>query len=591
MLKNLQYVFRFDRRAVRQSILWEWLHSIFLAAPSAILLLVIWELFEPQPNFQKIWIIIGIMVGLFFIQLYVAKRAMFASNYVTFEISRKLRLALGNKLQRLSLGYYKKRDPGDLAAVALQDVANFENIFGHAVPNLANLLFGTAAISIFLMLLDWRLGLTLIAALFLILPFTRWCQRLVASRGVPQIAARNATGARFLEYVQGIRPIKAFRMTGTRFQSLDKALNTLRKESIRVEAGAAPVVLAAGAILELGFLVMVWVALYFLSGGSLTVPVLIGFLLMGYRLYEPAKILMAEYALLSYMNVSLNRITEVLEAPEQSGDVQQLPSSYDVQFQNVSFSYVGTDTALSEVSFLAPQGSLTALVGPSGSGKTTITALLSRFWDISSGTIRIGGVPLSSMAPATVYSLISQVFQEVYLFDGSIYENIALGKPTATEEEVMQAAKAAQVLEFATDLPQGLQTLVGEGGSKLSGGQKQRISIARALLKDAPIVLLDEATASLDPENELYIQQAIEALVKDKTVIVIAHKLATIRQADQILVLNHGCLVERGRHEELLSQAGQYARLWHTQQKISGWKFTGKPTTEKEHPTSLSMNQ
>lgn len=578
MLKHLQYTFNFDRAGVKRAMVWEWLHSLFLAAPSAILLLVIWELFKPNADFNKIWIIIGIMCGLFLMQLFVARKAMIYSNEVTYEISRKMRLAIGNKLQRLSLGYYKQRDPGDLAAVALQDVANFETIFGHSVPNLANLVFGTASVGIFLIVLDWRLGITLMFALALGVPFITICRKIIAKRGGTQIAARNATGARFLEYVQGIRPIKAFGMTGSRFQSLDLALNQLRKESIRVEAGAAPLILTAGAVIELGFLAMVWLALFFLSGGTLTIPVLIAFLLMGYRLYEPVKVLMAQFALLSYMNVSLSRIIEVLEAPEQSGSTVKAPTSFDVRFDKVSFSYLGHTEALSEVSFHAPHQTLTALVGPSGSGKTTITALLSRFWDTNQGTISIGGIPLKEMAPSTVYSMISQVFQDVYLFDGTIHQNIALGKPSATEAEILDAAQQAQVLEFVDTLPDGLQTRVGEGGSKLSGGQKQRISIARALLKDAPIVLLDEATASLDPENELYIQQAIDALVKNKTVLVIAHKLATIKRANQILVLNHGCLVESGKHEDLLKQNGQYARLWNTQQKVSGWKFsTQKP--------------
>ncbi|MEM6701004.1 MAG: ATP-binding cassette domain-containing protein, partial [Bacteroidota bacterium] len=204
---------------------------------------------------------------------------------------------------------------------------------------------------------------------------------------------------------------------------------------------------------------------------------------------------------------------------------------------------------------------------------TTITSLIARFWDIQSGSIQIGGIDLTDMSPQTVYSLISEVFQEVYLFDGSIYENIQIGNPNATEEQILEAAQNAQILEFTNTLPDGLQTGVGEGGSKLSGGQKQRISIARALLKDSPIVLLDEATASLDPENEIYIQRAIQALVKDKTVIVIAHKLSTIQQADQILVLKDGMIAERGKQQELLNENGLYASLWHTQQKARGWKI------------------
>ncbi|MEM0991750.1 MAG: ABC transporter ATP-binding protein [Bacteroidota bacterium] len=573
MIKNLRYAFQFDPKGMKQSLFWEWLHGFFLAAPVGILLLIIWELFEPQPDTQKIWQAVGFMVVLFFGQLYVANKAMLASNFAPFEISRKMRLALGNKLQRLSLGYYKSRDPSDLASVVLQDVANFENIFSHSIANIANAVFGVLVLSGFLLYLDWRLAVTLLVAVVLVLPLLQLAQRLIAKLGKKHIAARISTGARFLEYVQGIQHIKSYGMTGDRYASLDEALSSLRRESIKVEAIPGPVILVVGAIFEVFFVLMIWLGLYFLAGGSLTVPVLIAFLIIGYRLYDPLKVLMVEYPVLSYMNVSLSRVIAVLEAEEQTTGQDLQPQNHDISFEEVHFAYVEDRKVLDGVHFTAPTGTMTALVGASGSGKTTITALIARFWDIQKGSIRIGGIDLKDMTPQTVYSLISEVFQEVYLFDGSIYENIQIGDPAATEDQIMEVAQQAQILEFTNMLPEGLQTKVGEGGSKLSGGQKQRISIARALLKDAPIILLDEATASLDPENEIYIQRAIQALVKDKTVIVIAHKLSTIQQADQILVLKDGTIAERGKHQELLNENGLYAKLWHTQQKARGWKI------------------
>jgi ATP-binding cassette subfamily B protein len=272
------------------------------------------------------------------------------------------------------------------------------------------------------------------------------------------------------------------------------------------------------------------------------------------------------------MNVSVERILQLLKAPLQDAGKDSRPETYDIAFENVSFSYIDRDV-FREVSLTIPEKGLTALVGPSGSGKTTITNLIARFWDVQKGKITIGGVDLKDMAPKTVYGLISQVFQDVYLFDDTIYNNIKIGRPDATEEEILQAAEKARVTEFLDSLGNGIHTKVGEGGSKLSGGQKQRISIARAMLKDAPIVLLDEATASLDPENEIHIQLAIQELVKEKTVVVIAHKLQTIRNAGKIIVVQDGRILESGTHPELLEHKGLYSQYWNTQQTTSGWKI------------------
>ena len=579
MIRHLLYVFQYDKKGIRKAFFWEWMHGSFIAAPSGILLVILWELFKDTPDIQKVWTVIGAMACLFVGQLYVAKKAMISSSLTTYEIGRKIRLGLGNKLQKLSLGYYKKRDPGELASIVLQDVANFENIFGHSVTNIANAIFGTLVLSIFLMFLDWRLATTLIAALSIAIPLIQFSKWLVEKYGQKQIKARNTTSARFLEYVQGIRPIKSYGMTGQRFRSLDVALSNLRKESIKIEAIPGPFVLTAGIVFEVFFILMIWLALYIQANGMLSIPTFIAFLIIGYRLYEPMKILMVEYPVLSYMNVSLGRIIDVLEAKEQEVGQNLQASSYDIRFENVAFSYTEGKKVLTNINFYAPEGTMTALVGPSGSGKTTITSLIARFWDVQEGSISIGSIDVRDMSPTVVYSLISEVFQDVYLFDDSIYNNIKTGNPNASDQEIHEAAQKAQVLEFTEAFSEGLYTKVGEGGNKLSGGQKQRISIARALLKDAPIVLLDEATASLDPENEIFIQKAIRELVKHKTVVVIAHKLATIRYADNILVLDQGEIVESGKHEALLEKNGLYARLWHTQQKSSGWKFKG---TRKE---------
>jgi len=572
MLKNLKYVTSLNKKETYKVAFGEIIHSIFIAAPSGILLVIIWELFSKNPNTTKIWMVVGLMSAMLIIQFFIASKSMVTSNVWVYDLSTKLRIQLGNRIQKFSLGFFKKKDPGEIASIVLQDVANFEGIFGHSVGNLASAAFGTILLSLFLFVYDWRLALCLLAVLPLIYPFLKIANYFVSSLGKKQIEARNTMGAKFLEYVQGIRHLKSYGLTGERYKGLEYAFEDLRKKSIKMEAIPGPFVITASILFEIGFLSMLALGLYYLSGKSITIPVLITFLIMGYNLYNPLKVVMVDYLVLRYMNESLNRIIQVMEEPTMETSINKMPKTFDIQFEDVRFGYL-EKTTLHDLNFTVPENSMLALVGHSGSGKTTIASLIARFWDVNSGQIKIGGVDIRHINQDQFYSLISEVFQEVYLFDDTIYNNIKIGKPDATKEEIIEAADKAQVLSFTWDFPEGMDTFVGEGGNKLSGGQKQRVSIARALLKDAPIVLLDEATASLDPENEIYIQQAIQELVKSKTVVVIAHKLATIQKANQIIVLEEGKMAENGTHQELLNKNGIYRKMWDIQQKSGGWKI------------------
>ena len=297
------------------------------------------------------------------------------------------------------------------------------------------------------------------------------------------------------------------------------------------------------------------------------------FLVIGYKFFEPLINFGVFISEMRYMNIAAGRITDVMDTPPlKEPDAPQHPKTFDIEFHNISFGYTHT-RVLKNVTAQFPENSITALVGPSGSGKTTITSLIPRFWDVDEGSITIGGIDIRQIPTEALNALISVVFQDVYLFQDSIFNNIRVGKKNASKEEVIRAAKTAQCHEFIRQMENGYDTIVGEGGSTLSGGEKQRISIARALLKDAPIVLLDEATASLDPENELLIQKGIGEMVKSKTLIVIAHRLKTIARADQILVIDQGTVAEKGTHEALLANDQLYARLWNEQQKAGGWKF------------------
>ena len=331
---------------------------------------------------------------------------------------------------------------------------------------------------------------------------------------------------------------------------------------VRLEAYPGALGTCYNGILGIGFVVILLLSTYFYFGGTLSIPVFLVFLVIGYQFYQPLLSAALFFMEGRYMNIAAERMKDVLDTkPLKEPEMSRSPEGYDIEFKDVSFSYLKT-VVLRDVSFRAGEGTVTALVGPSGSGKTTITNLIARFWDVDSGSISIGGVDVRDMSADELFSHLSMVFQEVYLFRDTIFNNIRVGKADATKEEIIAAAKAAQAHEFIEKLPNGYDTMVGEGGSTLSGGEK-----------DAPVVLLDEATASLDPENELAIQEALNVLVNSKTLIVIAHRLTTVADADEIIVLKNGRVAESGTHEELLGKRGQYFRMWQEQEKAGGWTF------------------
>jgi ATP-binding cassette subfamily B protein len=417
--------------------------------------------------------------------------------------------------------------------------------------------------------------MALISALVipLALPLAYVTKIFIARFGKKHQAARIETTSRMLEYLQGMRLIKAFNLTGAKFIRMEKTFRKLKSISIKLEAGGGPTVILASFILHGGLTLLILFGLTFLFAGTLSLPFYIMFLIIGSRVYEPLIQVLMFFALLNYHEISVRRIEELRKTPVLVGTNPEIkPERFDIKFENVSFHYHQTDV-LKNVSITIPESSLVAFVGPSGSGKTTMTRLIARFWDVSGGLIQLGGKDIRTYDPDDVLASVSMVFQDVYLFNDTIINNIRVGKKEASMEEIIEAAKKARCHEFIEKLPNGYETIIGEGGSTLSGGEKQRISIARAILKDAPVILLDEATASLDPENELYIQEAIDDLVKRKTVVIIAHRLNTVVNADKIIVLDNGSVVEEGTHETLMLANGLYRRMWNEQQKVRQWKF------------------
>jgi|LGVF01.2.fsa_nt_gb ATP-binding cassette subfamily B protein len=548
---------------------------ILKGLPYGIFYLLLLELFKPrgQMDVQKIIWIFVIMAVILIIHLLIDMISQTNTYITAYTLLVDTRLRLGEHLRSLSMGFFKRKDPGDITALLLQDMQKVEEIFSHYFVDIIASVVLCSVIALVFFFIDWRMALAMIFSVLIAIPVLLIAQKLVVYLGSKQIASRNNVVSRMLEYLQGIKVLKTFNLTGTKFIRLEKAFKKLRNDSIKLEAGTGAPVLSYLVILEIGFIGLLLFGLYLLFGGQITIPVLIMFFIIGYHFYDPLRNVGVFATEMRYMNISAKRITEVMKTnplPESEEDIS--PNNFNIGFKDVTFRYYNTDV-LKKINATFPERSITALVGPSGSGKTTITNLIARFWDVDSGKITIGGTNIKNMKTEELLSYISMVFQDVYLFHDTVYNNIKVGENDATREEIISAAKSAQCHEFIEKLEKGYETMVGEGGSTLSGGEKQRISIARAILKDAPIVLLDEATASLDPENELLIQNAIQELVKSKTLIVIAHRLSTIAHADQILVIDNGKVIERGKHMELISTNGMYSRMWDNQQQARGWKF------------------
>lgn len=491
-----------------------------------------------------------------------------------YEIVCDERLKLGEKLLHLSMGFYSSNDAGNISSVINNDLVFVEDMAMNFVSKITGAITSAVLIAAFHFMLDWRIALVACISYPLAWWANRFMQRTLVKYSRKRQETHAETSSIMLEYLQGIYVIKAFRLAGRQKKRLEDILNRLEIVSFDFEMKGLPWNGVYLISFHIGTALILAAVIYFLSGLSLPLETALIFVTMLFTFYAPVELIGLTSGFIRLMNACLDRMQAIMDYPvmdtEGSG---RGPEKYDVSFQNVSFSY-GTKPVLQNISFDATEHSMTAIIGPSGSGKSTLLNLIARFWDVNSGSIRIGGVDIKTLKCETIMENISAVFQKAYLFHDTIFNNILFGNPRATKEQVVNAAKKAHCHEFISHLENGYDTMVGEAGATLSGGERQRISIARALLKDAPVILLDEVTANIDPENEKLIQQAINELVKDKTVFVVAHKLATIRKANQIVVLNtEGTIAELGTHDELFGLNGLYTMLWNKSQKMSNWSL------------------
>lgn len=504
------------------------------------------------------------------ITTYIQYNATFLSTYVESGVRR---ISLAEKLRKIPLSFFGKKDLSDLTSTIMADCATLETASSHWIPELVGACISTALVALSLFFFDWRMAIAALWVLpvsFLIVACSGNVQRNLGRR---QMELKMACADGIQECLETVRDLKANNAQEEYMAALDKKIKAVEKHAVTTELGTALFVSGAQMILKFGIATVALTGSILLAKGEIDVLTFFLFLLLVSRLYDPMQISLQNLAAIISADVQCKRMDEILSHDIQTGTDQLTNKGYDIEFNHVGFAYNDREDVLKDVTFTAKQGEVTALIGPSGGGKTTVSRLASRFWDISKGQIKVGGMDISQIDPEALMSLYSIVFQDVTLFNNSIMENIRIGRQNATDEEVIAAAKLAHCDEFAEKLPNGWNTMIGENGSGLSGGERQRISIARAFLKDAPIILLDEATASLDVDNETLIQESLSRLIQDKTVMIIAHRMRTVAEADKIVVLKDGIVAEQGSPAELEKQHGIYQHMMETQMQAAGWKL------------------
>ena len=544
--------------------------NIILMVPVALLYYLVRDYMAGNLGDKVLFYVAGGLIAfvLIGISTYIQYNATFLSTYVESGVRR---VTLAEKLRKIPLSFFGKKDLSDLTSTIMNDCAQMETASSHFIPELFGACISTALIAVGLFFFDWRMAIAALWVLpvsFLIVGCSGKVQK---SLNKKQMVLKMACADGIQECLENVRDLQAYNTQEDYMKGLTGKIKAVEKHAIVTELGTAVFVGSSQMILKLGIATVALVGGVLLAKGELDILTFFMFLMVVSRIYDPMQVSLQNLAAVIASGVQSDRLDEILSHEVQEGTNTMKHDGYDIEFSNVGFSYETGDVVLKDVSFVAKQGEVTALIGPSGGGKTTVSRLASRFWDANRGSITVGGMDISKVDPETLMSLYSIVFQDVTLFNNTILENIRIGKMDATDEEVIAAAKLAHCDEFAEKLSDGWNTVIGENGSELSGGERQRISIARAFLKDAPIILLDEATASLDVDNETMIQESLSQLIKDKTVMIIAHRMRTVANADKIVVLKDGVVAESGTPSELDAKDGIYANMVKTQNLAADW--------------------
>ncbi|MFC2759636.1 ABC transporter ATP-binding protein [Hallella multisaccharivorax] len=577
MIKYFQNRFALSEKGakdLRRGIAFSTLLNLALMLPPSYLFLFLMEYLEADSRIGQhtLWFYVLLAVVLMCVMFFIA-RWQYDSTYTTiYNESAQRRIGLAEKLRRLPLAFFGERNLSDLTSTIMEDCTSLEQIFSHAVPQLFASVLSMLIIAVSLFFYDWRLA----AALFWVVPLalaTLLLARRMMDRSFKQnYRVKRSVTEQVQEGLECIQEIKSYNGEAEYNRSFDNRLKAYEKELVNGELVAGSFVNLSAMLLKLGMPTVIVAGAWMLQHGDVSILVYLAFLLISAMVYNPIQDVCNNLAILAFLDVRINRMKEMEAMPEQEGSKEVKMDNYDIEFRNVSFAYETEKQVLHNVSFTAKQGEVTALVGPSGGGKSTTAKLAARFWDIDGGKILLGGNDIAHIDPETLLRNYAVVFQDVLLFNASVADNIRIGKRDATDEEVRRVAQLAQCDDFISRMPNGYDTIIGENGETLSGGERQRISIARALLKDAPVILLDEATASLDAENETKIQAGISELVQGKTVIIIAHRMRTVRNADHIVVLGGGTVIEQGAPEDLMAKGGEFARMVKLQQENNNEK-------------------
>lgn len=578
MLKIIRRVLRLSGNLSKRiwgSFICGFLESMFGLLPIAAVFLVLIELQNGQPITGQTWgIVIGLIAGGLILRMIFKYLVYRLQSTAGFEFVARERIALGDRLRNVPMGFFHDNSVGDITATVTTDLNFLENYSMHILDKVTTGVLSMIVMAGCILAFDWRIGLIFVAGILLSFPIYSHMQKKGKALSAKRQKIQSEAVAATLEYVQGISVVKSFNMCDKNLSDIEDAYESNAAASYGVERVFTPLNMTYSMVFRISTCMIMLCAGILAVGGDLSFANLAVILIASFTIFNPIEVMGQMTTMIRTMDAALDRVERIKQAKKIDENGRDIPlDSFDIGFEHVSFAYENGNPILKDVSFSIPQGSMTAIVGPSGGGKTTITRLIARFWDVQEGSITIGGHDVKEFTCDSLLKNMSMVFQNVYLFHDTIENNIKFGCPDATHEQVVEAAKKACCHDFISALPQGYDTVIGEGGSTLSGGEKQRISIARAMLKDAPIILLDEATASVDPENEVHLQQAISALVKNKTLIVIAHRLSTIRDADQILVVDNGKIVEKGVHAELIQQKGIYQKFWNIRQKARNWKL------------------